>query len=98
MDVLVLQKNQLTIKEKIYLNKNKCINSCADVNKGGDCCDWCYKVAQKMTSGQPPRGCFDFNCDDCSGDRTRHSDTIDLREDIENIRLLHKKTFSNKRK
>ena len=67
-----------------YKSREECMKGCGIGEKETTqsvCCSWC----ETQKGGRPPKGCYDFDCDDCITKPVR------LREDIENIRLLHKK-------
>ena len=67
-----------------YKSREECMMGCGIGEKETTqsvCCSWC----ETQKGGRPPKGCYDFDCDDCITKPVR------LREDIENIRLLHKK-------
>ena len=78
--------------EEIFASQSDCMESCGFRRDEGDtdevCCNWCQDSGGR---GTPPRGCYDFDCDYCSDIGGDDSDFFNLREDIEDIRLLHKK-------
>ena len=75
--------------EKTYYSESECKRACMGDESKSNCCDWC-ETSKGM--GRPPKGCFDYDCDQCFSDSTDYSDFENtIREDVSNIRLLHKK-------